>query len=1060
MQDHGRAVGAGRQFQASQGVVTAPANPGQGPEGRSEGQSGLAAAAVEIGHVLFFAAAGFLREGPRAGGDGPGHDPTLDVQDQGRGVEVFATFQSEITARVQGQTDEAGLGQGQRLAKLEVFDFHGGRSVKFAGSGQGHFNGGRSGQHHVGVQTVIAQKGLALDVQDVFPHGQIGPQPAAEQGMGRGFGTKQAQTFGRGFDLAGFAVPGIGGQGHPPGETGEKPAQIHRAAENVDAAPQVVDQAGILVIAAQAGQIGRTAGMLIAGGLDKRGQQAVGTQFDQDASAGVQGLGGGGGKLNRAADVAPPVVGPKLSAGQNGAGDGGEKLSLSVPRRESGQPGHEPVMQGVHGRAVKGVFQVQAAADQPVLAHVRGQFVQRGDGTGQGDVAGAVDSGQAQRPGSDLGQFGGLLGAELGHGHAALAAGFGLQDAPDGDDPAGVFQAQGAGGVGGGHLADAMAQGHVRDHAPGGQGLGQANLQGKLQGLHHLDAIQTLRGRIAKQGGPDVEADQRGQGVLDPIQRRGGGLVAKQHVPAHARPGSPVAGKDEGQARSAAQDLAVDAARLSGLGGAAGRHIAQVPAQVVEIGFGQDQAVAEMVAAQGGAPGQTAIRRAVDALESPGPGGGQGGQAGRTVGRKQKRRQGLVGRRLGFDLLVWWDRGGLLQNDMGVGATETEGTDAGQARPGSGGQGGQPVRRDAQAQGVGVDILIQRGQVEIGRYGALLQYEQGLEQSRQPRGWFEVADIAFDRAHEQGRALGAQFAKNLADGAGFDGIAGGGAGSVGFQVADVAGIEIGRGVEAAHEFVLGLLVGIGDADGGAAVGVDAGLDDDPQNAIPLGQGVLKGLEQQGNAALGPDIAVGGGVKDLAAAVGGQHVGLGKTDKGQGRTQDVDPGGNGHPGFAAGKDLAGLVESHQGRGAGGIDGQAWPMDVEQVGNTVGQQAQGIADHGIGADDAGVVGTLHAGVQGRGADKDGGVGAGQGGGPDLGVFQGFPGQLQQQTLLGVHVFGFLFGNTKKGKIEIFNVIEHAGGERTGTARRAPLGMYKSLNIETFKGDLAYGIDAASQ
>ena len=95
-----------------------------------------------------------------------------------------------------------------------------------------------------------------------------------------------------------------------------------------------------------------------------------------------------------------------------------------------------------------------------------------------------------------------------------------------------------------------------------------------------------------------------------------------------------------------------------------------------------------------------------------------------------------------------------------------------------------------------------------------------------------------------------------------------------------------------------------------------------------------------------------------------------------------------------------------------------------------------------------------------DKHSSIGAGQGRRPDLGILQGLPGQLQQKPLLGVHVFGFLFGNTKKGKIEIFNVIEHAGGERTGTARRAPLGMYKSLNIETFKGDLAYGIDAASQ
>ena len=349
--------------------------------------------------------------------------------------------------------------------------------------------------------------------------------------------------------------------------------------------------------------------------------------------------------------------------------------------------------------------------------------------------------------------------------------------------------------------------------------------------------------------------------------------------------------------------------------------------------------------------------------------------------------------------------------------------------------------------------------MEVRRHQALVEHEHGLEQAGQAGNRLQVAEIAFHGPDEQGRAFRAQAGKHLADGPGFHGIAGGGAGAVRLHVAEVADIDVRGVVEGAQQRHLGVLVGEGDADG-AAVGVDAGLVDDGVDVVAVGQGGVQGLEQQRHPALGPDIALGVGGEDLAAAVGGQHVGLGEAHEGQRAAQHVHAAGDGHGRLARGQGLAGLVQGDQGRGAGRVDGHARAAGVEQVGNAVGQQAQGVAGHGIGPDDARVIGASHAAVQGGGAHIDAGGGAGQGGRPDLGILQDFPGQFQQQALLGVHVFGFLPGNAEKGVVERLDVVEHAGGERTRPSRRTALGMAEGGYVETFGRDLADRVPSVRQ
>jgi len=126
---------------------------------------------------------------------------------------------------------------------------------------------------------------------------------------------------------------------------------------------------------------------------------------------------------------------------------------------------------------------------------------------------------------------------------------------------------------------------------------------------------------------------------------------------------------------------------------------------------------------------------------------------------------------------------------VGVGAAEPEGTDPGQARARGGRHRGEGRDR-VQAQVGEINVRIERFQMEVRRHQALVEHEHGLEQAGQAGNRLQVAEIAFHGPDEQGRAFRAQAGKHLADGPGFHGIAGGGAGAVRLHVAEVADIDV------------------------------------------------------------------------------------------------------------------------------------------------------------------------------------------------------------------------------------------------------------------------------
>ena len=127
-----------------------------------------------------------------------------------------------------------------------------------------------------------------------------------------------------------------------------------------------------------------------------------------------------------------------------------------------------------------------------------------------------------------------------------------------------------------------------------------------------------------------------------------------------------------------------------------------------------------------------------------------------------------------------------------------------------------------------------------------------------------MAEVALDRADQQGCAPAAAAAEHRAERARLDRVAEQGSGAVGLDVVDVRRIDPGRAIRAAQEVLLGLDVRRGDPVR-AAVLVDGGPAQDGEDAVAVAACVGEPLEHDDAGALGADDAVGGGRERLAAA---------------------------------------------------------------------------------------------------------------------------------------------------------------------------------------------------
>ena len=114
-----------------------------------------------------------------------------------------------------------------------------------------------------------------------------------------------------------------------------------------------------------------------------------------------------------------------------------------------------------------------------------------------------------------------------------------------------------------------------------------------------------------------------------------------------------------------------------------------------------------------------------------------------------------------------------------------------------------------------------------------------------------------------------------------------------------------------------------------------------QHRVPVALRVRQALEQEHADALGPAGAVGLGGERLAAAVGGEPALPAELDEHARRRHHGDAAGERQRAFALPQRLAGQVQRHERRAAGGVDGERGALQPERVGDATGRDAGGAA-----------------------------------------------------------------------------------------------------------------------
>lgn len=96
----------------------------------------------------------------------------------------------------------------------------------------------------------------------------------------------------------------------------------------------------------------------------------------------------------------------------------------------------------------------------------------------------------------------------------------------------------------------------------------------------------------------------------------------------------------------------------------------------------------------------------------------------------------------------------------------------------------------------------------------------------------------------------------------------------------------------------------------------------------------------------------------------------------------------------------------------------------------------------------------------SDKDASATAAQFGGVERRVFERFPADLQQNTLLRVHRFAFTRRDPKKSGIESVDILHEGALAYIQFAGRVGVGVIVRVHIPAFGRDIAHGVGSALQ
>ena len=407
-------------------------------------------------------------------------------------------------------------------------------------------------------------------------------------------------------------------------------------------------------------------------------------------------------------------------------------------RGEPAQRGREPVEELLDPRAVEGIGGGQDAAEDLALPQPREEHLQGLRIAGDHHRARRVDRGDGEPVLEARELAPALFGRELDLGHPPSGRGA-LEQAPALDGEAhGLVQAEHPRQVRRRDLAGAVAHDRAGLHAPVAPERRQGDLEGQEDGLGDLGVEQTgaLLGRF--QLGEERPAGQAGHEAVALLQRGAEDRLLGRQIEPHARVLRPLAGEHEH--RSAGLFLGLSRrqprVRLAAQEGLqAGPRLGAVPRH-------HRQAVAVM-RPPAGAESEVRDRRLFpgriqEVEDRPRPLRERHGEVGRERQQEGRRRRLRPCRRVRRPL----------QDDVGVGAAEAEGADAGQrGTPGPGRQ----LRLHRERQLVERDVRVRLLEVQAGRDLPVPERERDLDQAGDAGGRFQVPDVGLHRA--QGAAV-------------------------------------------------------------------------------------------------------------------------------------------------------------------------------------------------------------------------------------------------------------------------------------------------------------------
>ncbi|MCF0085441.1 hypothetical protein B0E37_00480 [Streptomyces sp. MH192] len=720
------------------------------------------------------------------------------------------------------------------------------------------------------------------------------------------------------------------------------------------------------------------------------------------------------GEADRAEQVlrqfpATDASGDRLAGGVGDPRDarGGEAHGAGRPAQRLGRAGHQ--------RGVEGVRDGQLPYEDVPFGEQGAGRVGLLPGAGQDEPAGAVDGGHREG-GEALGHRADHLGGSGAGEHRALAGLFVHEPAADRRQGQGVLQRHDPGHAGGGVGPDAVAEHRGRPYAEGRPQLGEGQFEGHQGGLAVTGAGEPLRaGPVGEEQVRQGQTEVGAQDGVGPVEGAGEAAVGLVEAPAHAGVLGSLTAEQEGDPGRGAGAYAV--ADEGGRGVAAHQGV-EGGVQFPGGAAGEDGPVGEAGAAGVGGAAQGGEVGLGVGGEVGAPVGGQGGEGGGGVGGEAQGVHGALGR----GGVVPGRLGGAFEDEVRGGAAEPEGADGGpgEARPRGVRERGEPGG-DVECR-AGHEVAVGGAQVQGRRHLAVAYDEGRLDQSGDARGRLQVSDVGLDRPDEARLPRRPVAAVDGGQGLPLDGVAERGPGAVRLHVVDLAGGEAGPVQGAFADRPLGRTARRRQAVAPAAV-AGGGAPDHGVDAVALGQCPGEGLEQDEARALPAHVPVRRVVEGAAAAVRREHAARREGHGQAGGEHEVDPAREGRVALPAAQALAGEVDGVEGGGAGRVEGEAGPAQVERVGKAVGGDGVGVAGGRVHVDVLGAGHLQRRVVVAADADEDAGGGAGEAGRVESGVVQGLAGHFEEQPLLRVGAGGLACRHAEEAGVELVDAVEES-------------------------------------